>query len=203
MSLWIFLSLLPTASQAALVRADYQLNFFPPSPCDVTSLGDLRDASLSGSLRFFSQNTRAGDLVEQNPGPPTIGALSCGASGGGVFEFELDLADGDQILYLSFDGDLVQTNPGPPTLPVYAFLPGDDVSSEPAAAPLLLLGLFGVDTNPGPPILPLFAFASPGHELGSLSVAFSVVPLPGSLLLLTSGLLLLRRLAGREKYGGP
>lgn len=191
----LILLMLPVAGQAATIRADYLVGFVPPSPCDSTSLGDLSGASLGGTLQFFSQSADGGGLVAQNPGPPVIGGVACGGRAAGAFEFDLDLAAGAQLLFVSFEGSLVDSNPGPPILPLYAFLPGDDVSAAPAGAPVLPLGLISLDTNPGPPTLPLYAFASPGHEVGSLQVAFSVVPVPGSLVLLASGLLVLGRLA--------
>ena len=188
--LWLLLFMLPVTTQAASVRADYVVSFFPPSPCNNTSLGDLSDATLGGMLQFYAMSADGGDLVATNPGPPTVNGVACGDRLAGTFEFNLDLSAGAQLLYLSFDGAL-QSNPGPPISPLYAFLPGDDVRTAPDSAPVLPLGLISFDQNPGPPVLPLYAFASPGHEMGSLQISFSVVPIPGSLVLLVSGVMLL------------
>ncbi len=189
--LCLLLLVLPATSQAVVVRADYVVSFFPPSPCNDTLLGDLTNTGMNGTLQFYSQNADGGDLVAQNPGPPVINDLACGGRLAGTYTFDLDLAGGAQLLSLSFDGSLVATNPGPPTLPLYAFLPGSDVRIAPDTAPVLPLGLISLEQNPGPPDLPLYAFDSTGQEMGSLQVSFSVVPVPGSIVLLASGMMLL------------
>ena len=179
---------LAPAAHAGLILADFEANFFPPSPCDSTDLGDLTNSRLQGTVDFYYQRSRAGDLVQQNPGPPTILDVACGASGRTTFRFDLDLGNG-VLFFISFTGDLVQQNPGPPVLPVYAFAEMNPGPPElPLSAPLIELGEFSVGTNPGPPTLPLFAFASPGHDIGTLSVNITAVPEPETEWLLALGL---------------
>ena len=181
---------LSVSAQAVTIRADYTLNFLPPSPCYQTELGDLSGYTLGGTLALFYQLGRSGDLVEVQPGPPNIGGIACGASGAGTFVFDLDLAE-PVTLFLSFGGDLVSPNPGPPDMPVYAFPAGTEGNPEqPEAAPLINLGTISVGTQPGPPQMPLYAFASPGREVGTLSVSFAQVPEPGTLALMLMGIAL-------------
>jgi len=194
--LCLLLLILPATSQAFVVRADYVINFYPPSPCLSTSLGDLTGANINGSLQFYSQSPDGGALLAQNPGPPVISDLACGSRLTGTSAFNLDSIGGAQLLYLSFDGSLVGANPSTLTLPLYAVLSGSDVNIAPDGAPVLGLGLTGpATTGTSSSTLPLYAFDNSGHEMGSMQVNFSVVPIPGSLVLLVSGMMMLLGLA--------
>jgi hypothetical protein len=76
---------------------------------------------------------------------------------------------------------------------VYAFPTGTTlVDSDPGNAPLVLLGKVCASVfcpSPGPPELPLFAFASPGTQIGALTLVITPVPEPAiwTLLLLAGG----------------
>jgi hypothetical protein len=198
----VLLALLPASgAQATLVRADYALNFVPPSPMTCSSVTglDLTGYRLGGTLAFFYQFGRAGDLVQTHPGPPQIAGIACGASGAGAFAFDLDLGAGPATLFLSFGGALVSVNPGPPQYPVFAFAAGTAApEGQPQSAPRLDLGVISVGSNPGTPDMPLFAFASPGVQVGTLSVTFSQVPEPATALVVALGLAALAW-AGRRR----
>lgn len=210
---WFVLALITVAvstlqgmtAQAAQIRADYAVNFYPPNPCIETSLGDLSRSTLGGALTFSYQQGRSGDPVAiPDSGLPAINNVACGSQSTGSFVFNLDLGVDATTLFLAFDGLL--TTPES-ELPTYAFLPESDVRTVPEAAPLLNLGEISVNCsslgppeiscpNPGPPELLLYAFASPGHAMGSITVNFTQVPLPPALLLSGSslvGLVLMRR----------
>lgn len=196
----VLLALLPAGgAQATLVRADYALNFFPPSPCADTMLGgySLTGSTLGGTLAFFYQFGRAGGLVSLQPGPPNIAGIACGASGAGAFAFDLDLGAEPATLFLSFGGALVSVSPGPPDYPVFAFTAAPESDTPPDPAPLLELGVISVGSNPGPPDMPLFAFAST-HNVGTLSVTFSQVAEPATALVVALGLAALAW-AGRRR----
>lgn len=164
--------------RADLFRADYTINFWPPNPC--------ADGTLTGSLSFFYQINRAGDLLMPNPGPPTISGLVFGESRSGSLLWDLDLRGGTPAFFVSFEGGLLCPEPGPRDMPVFAFEAGATPTEAPAGAPLIPLGDPFLP-NPGPPDLPLFAFGSV-YEVGSLTVSVHQVPLPSAALLLLTGL---------------
>ena len=163
--------------RAELFRADYTINFYPPNPC--------AEGTLSGSLSFFYQFERAGDLLVPNPGPPEISGLVLGQSHSGFLLWDLDLRAGTPTFFVSFEGGLFCPEPGPPDLPVFAFEAGAAPTEAPGGAPLIPLGDPFLP-NPGAPDLPLFAFGSV-YEVGSLSVSVHQVPLPSAAPLLLTG----------------
>ena len=163
--------------RAELFRADYTINFFPPNPC--------AEGTLRGSLSFFYQFERAGDLLLPDPGPPEISSLVFGQSRSGSLLWDLDVRGGTPTFFVSFEGGLLCPSHGPPEMPVFAFEAGAAPTEAPAGAPLIPLGDPFLP-NPGPPDLPLFAFGSV-YEVGSLSVSVHQVPLPSAALLLLTG----------------
>lgn len=183
---------------AASFRLDYLVSFVPPSPCEDPSCS-FADYTLGGLLELHFQQSRQSEPVPV-PGTETrVGGLGWESSRAGSFDFDLDVSGGGGNLWLTFGGELVATNPGPPTLPFYAF-PGQNPGPpvQPDAAPLIDLGVIGVGAAPSPSPMPLFAFASPGHDIGTLSVTVTGIPEPGTGALLALGVALVGWAARRR-----
>ena len=78
-------------------------------------------------------------------------------------------------LFIRFDGGLIP--PPDDTYPAYAFgLGTTGVDAAPADAPYLFVGIVSLaDPVPTPVLLPIFGFASPGVQIGTLSVTITPV----------------------------
>lgn len=173
------LVLLPaTSAQSLTFDVSYTINYKPPNPnCSETYLGDytLEGTELGGTLRVYYL-----DPLRDSIDPIEIASLThppspCNGSSTGTLRFALDVRDPSTTqIYVSFGGDITWQSPGPPQRPVYAFPERTDaVSVEPTVAALIPLG----GERPPNPNLPLFAFASPGTNVGTLSVTVQPVTL--------------------------
>jgi hypothetical protein len=186
-------------AHALSLRLDWKLDFaFPPNPCIAGS------ALATSAFGLYGKDDSHRDVYSlwiPNPGPPDIACGASALSGSGLFE----AADGTAI-FGAWAG-AVHQNPGPPDMPAYAFPPGTAegdriVEFDPGAAPFVALCNVVAGSiecpNPGPPDLPLFAFASPGHQVGTLTLLLTPVPEPASAALLIAGLGALAALGRRR-----
>lgn len=174
----------PLPAQGVPLRLDWTLDFsYPPNPCIAGS------SLVSGSLGLFAAPAGADGDTPLTPGLG-LPDLPCGASGGGSAWFD---ADDGVAIFGAYSGAVRLLNPDAADQPVYAFPNGTTlIDSDPGDAPLVLLGevcgsVFCPD--PGQSELPFFAFASPGTQIGTLTLAIAAVPEPApwTLLLLVGG----------------
>ncbi|MCB2022429.1 MAG: VPLPA-CTERM sorting domain-containing protein [Burkholderiaceae bacterium] len=187
-------------AHALSLRLDWKLSFAPPNPCVDGSALATSAFGLYGTDESHSDGYL---LWLPNPGPPDIACGASALSGSGVF----DAADGTAI-FGALAGAVRLPDPGPPEMPAYAFPPGTAegdriVEFDPGAAPFVALCNVVAGSiecpNPGPPELPLFAFASPGQQVGTLTLLLTPVPEPASAALLLLGLGALATLGRRRK----
>jgi hypothetical protein len=187
---------LSAPASAAMVLANYTLDFHPPSPndCSNSGLGDLSGTTLAGAVNFATIDV-TGSFVTINPGPTQISGVACGTSYSGSFSF--DSGAGNSEVYVSFGGSLV--HPPNPNIPTYAFPAGTDPATlaMPDKAPWIDLGV-PVGADPGPQQLPLYAFQFGAYNVGTLTMSVQTVPLPGTVGLFGSGLIGLIGLARRR-----
>ncbi len=174
----------PEVSRADVYRTDYTVDFQPPT----SETFDFTGFVLEGDfVLYFQPLVGIGGAVPL--GQTRITGLGLNDSRSGSLTFDVDLSAGAGNLLLTFAGLLSLPNPGPPNMPFFAFPPNPIAPEYPDPGPPgINLGVLGTGyPDPGPPNMPLYAFASV-HEIGSLAVTVSAVPLPETSALLSLGL---------------
>ena len=191
------------SAQADLYNVEYSVSFEPNAAApfiDGTLSGDIffhMSAVEGGRYDELEEGDRVDFTDRSDPillGTQSTGDISPGGRFVGDFDFDLSLPyppepgrtplpDDDQpppddiipALFIRFDGGWLP--PPDDIYPAYAFgLGTTGVDAAPADAPYLFVGnVSRADPVPTPVLLPIFGFASPGVQIGTLSVTITPV----------------------------